>query len=65
MEIILALIGSILMPDAVCYLRNLVLFEDMKESHMHFGLFKGFGISGTFFGRDKTQEGWLLFTIWG
>ncbi|EHG33540.1 hypothetical protein [Enterocloster clostridioformis] len=56
MEIVLALIGSILMLGAVCYLGSLVLLKDTKEFHMHFGLFKGFDISGTFFDRDKTQE---------
>lgn len=56
MEIILALIGSIFMLGAVCYLGSLVLLKDTKEFHMHFGLFKGFDISGTFFDRDKTQE---------
>ena len=51
MEIILALIGSIFMLGAVCYLGSLVLLKDTKEF-----LFKGFDISGTFFDRDKTQE---------
>lgn len=56
MEIVLALIGSILMLGAVCYLGSLVLLKDTKEFHMHFGLFKGFDISGTFLIETKHKK---------
>lgn len=56
MEIFLTLIVSILTLIAVCFIGSLVLAKDTKEFHIHFGLWKGFDISGSFFDRNKTQE---------
>lgn len=56
MEIVLTLFCSILMLFVICFIGSLVLAKDTKEFHIHFGLLKGFDISGSFFDRNKTKE---------
>lgn len=56
MEIALTLFCSILMLITICFIGSLILAKDTKEFHIHFGLLKGFDISGSFFDRNKTEE---------
>ena len=55
-EIITSLIIIVLMLIAVCFIGSLVLVKNTKEFHIHFGLLKGFDISGTFFDSNNPQE---------
>jgi len=55
-EIITSLVIIVLMLMAVCFIGSLVLVKNTKEFHIHFGLLKGFDISGTFFDNNNSQE---------
>ena len=55
-EIITSLIIIVLMLIAVCFIGSLVLVKNTKEFHIHFGLLKGFDISGSFFDNNNPQE---------
>lgn len=55
-EIITSLVIIVLMLIAVCFIRSLVLVKNTKEFHIHFGLLKGFDISGTFFDGNNPQK---------
>lgn len=56
MEILLTIFCTITMLIVICFIGSLVLAKDTKDFHMHFGLLKGFDISGSFFDKDKTPE---------
>ena len=51
-EAILTLIIILLLLVSVCFIGNLVLAKNIKEFHIHFGLLKGFDISGSFFDKQ-------------
>lgn len=55
-EVFMALVIVILLLIVVCFIGNLVLAKDIKEFHIHFGLLRGFDISGSFFENNNTQE---------
>jgi len=55
-EIITSLIIIVLMLVAVCFIGSLVLVKNTKEFHIHFGLLKGFDISGSFFDNNNPRE---------
>ena len=55
-EIILTLVLVIVMLFVVCFIGSLVLAKDTKEFHIHFGLMKGFDISGSFFDNQTTEN---------
>lgn len=55
-EIILTLVLVIVMLFVVCFIGSLVLAKDTKEFHIHFGLLKGFDISGSFFDNQTTEN---------
>lgn len=55
-EIIMTLILVIVMLFVVCFIGSLVLAKDTKEFHIHFGLLKGFDISGSFFDNNNTEH---------
>lgn len=55
-EIITTIVIVVLLLVAVCFLGSLVLAKDTKEFHIHFGLLKGFEISGTFFEQNNNIE---------
>ncbi len=55
-EIFMRLIIIVLMPIAVCFIGSLVLVKNIKEFHIHFGLLKGYDISGSFFDNNNPQE---------
>ena len=55
-EALMTLVTVILLLIAVCFIGSLVLAKDTKEFHMHFGLLKGFDISGSFFENSNPQE---------
>lgn len=55
-EAFMALVTVILLLIAVCFIGSLVLAKDTKEFHIHFGLLKGFDISGSFFENSNPQE---------
>lgn len=55
-EAFMTLVTVILLPIAVCFIGSLVLAKDTKEFHIHFGLLKGFDISGSFFENSNPQE---------
>lgn len=55
-EIITTLILIVVMLFAVCFIGTLVLAKDTKEFHIHFGLLKGFDISGSFFNNNHTEH---------
>ena len=55
-EIIMTLILVIVMLFVVCLIGSLVLAKDTKEFHIHFGLLKGFDISGSFFDNNNTEH---------
>ena len=48
-EVVITLIIIIFLLLGACFIGSLVLLKDTKEFHMHFGLLKGFDISGSFF----------------
>lgn len=54
-EIITTLIIVILMLFVVCFIGSLILAKDTKEFHINFN-WKGFDISGAFFGNNNPQE---------
>lgn len=54
MEILLIVIVSLSMLLAVCLIGSFVLCKNTKNFHIHFSLFKGFDISGSFF--DEEQD---------
>lgn len=56
MEIVLALIGSILMLGAVCYLGSLFCSRTQKNSICISAYLKDLIYQDLFFDRDKTQE---------
>ena len=56
MELVIALIISFLMLMAVCVSGSLVLAKDTKEFHIHFGLMKGFDISGSFYDNNTKHQ---------
>lgn len=53
MEILLIVFISIVMLIVVCFIGSLILAKNTKEFHIHFSLFNGFDISGSFFDRNK------------
>lgn len=53
-EVIMTLLIVIAMLFVVCFLGSLVLAKDTKEFCIHFGLLKGFDISGSFY--DNNTE---------
>lgn len=55
-EAFMTLVTVILLLIAVCFIGSLVLAKDTKEFHIHFGLLKGFDISGSFFENSNPQE---------
>ena len=55
-EALMTLVAVILLLIAVCFIGSLVLAKDTKEFHIHFGLLKGFDISGSFFENSNPQE---------
>lgn len=55
-EALMTLVTVILLLIAVCFIGSLVLAKDTKEFHIHFGLLKGFDISGSFFENSNSQE---------
>ena len=55
-EALMTLVTVILLLIAVCFIGSLVLAKDTKEFHIHFGLLKGFDISGSFFNSNGSQE---------
>ncbi|MBD5537870.1 MAG: hypothetical protein HDQ99_19905 [Lachnospiraceae bacterium] len=55
-EVLMTLVTVILLLIAVCFIGSLVLAKDTKEFHIHFGLLKGFDISGSFFENSNPQE---------
>ena len=55
-ETFITLVIVILLLIAVCFIGSLVLAKDTKEFHIHFGLLKGFDISGSFFEHNNPQE---------
>ena len=48
-ETLMTLVIVIILLIAVCFIGSLVLAKDTKEFHIHFGLLKGFDISGSFY----------------
>ncbi len=52
MEALLIFLSSLLMLSVVCVIIGFVLSKNTKEFHIHFGLFKGFDISGSFFDKE-------------
>ena len=55
-NIILTLIIVIAMLFVVCFIGSLILTKDTKEFHIHFGLLKGFDISGSFYDNDTEHQ---------
>lgn len=55
-EIIMTLAIVIVMLFVVCFIGSLVLAKDTKEFHIHFGLLKGFDISGSFYDNNATEH---------
>lgn len=55
-EIFMTLTIVIVMLFVVCFIGSLVLAKDTKEFHIHFGLLKGFDISGSFYDNDVTEH---------
>ena len=55
-EALITLIIVIILLIAVCFIGSLVLAKDTKEFHIHFGLLKGFDISGSFYENNNPQE---------
>lgn len=55
-EALITLVTVILLLLAVCFIGSLVLAKDTKEFHIHFGLLRGFDISGSFFENSNPQE---------
>lgn len=45
-----------LIAHSCMFFGSLVLAKDTKEFHIHFGLLKGFDISGSFFEHNNPQE---------
>jgi hypothetical protein len=52
----MTLVIVIILLIAVCFIGSLVLAKDTKEFHIHFGLLKGFDISGSFYENNNPQE---------
>lgn len=55
-EIIMTFVLVILMLFVVCFIGSLVLAKDTKEFHIHFGLLKGFDLSGSFYDNNTTEH---------
>ena len=55
-EIIMTLAIVIVMLFVVCFIGSLVLAKDTKEFHIHFGLLKGFDISGSFYDNNTENQ---------
>lgn len=55
-EALITLAVVIMLLLAVCFVGSLVLAKDTKEFHIHFGLLKGFDISGSFYENNSPQE---------
>lgn len=55
-EALMTLVTVIILLIASCFIGSLVLAKDTKEFHIHFGLLKGFDISGSFFENSNPQE---------
>lgn len=55
-EIIMTLVLVIVMLFCVCFIGSLVLAKDTKEFHIHFGLLKGFDISGSFYNNRTAKH---------
>ena len=55
-EIIMTLIIVIVMLFVVCFIGSLILAKNTKDFHIHFGLLKGFDISGSFFDNNTTEH---------
>lgn len=55
-NVIMTLVLVFLMLFAVCFIGSLVLAKDTKEFHIHFGLLKGFDISGSFYDNNTSEH---------
>lgn len=55
-EIIMTLVLVVVMLFCVCFIGSLVLAKDTKDFHIHFGLLKGFDISGSFYDNNTTKN---------
>lgn len=55
-ECLITLVVIVLMLIAVCFIGSLILVKDTKDFHIHFGLLKGFDISGSFFNSDDSEK---------
>ena len=53
-ETLMTLVIVIILLLGACFIGSLVLAKDTKEFHIHFGLLKGFDISGSFFDNNNT-----------
>lgn len=55
-ETLMTLVIVIILLLGACFIGSLVLAKDTKEFHIHFGLLKGFDISGSFFENNNSQK---------
>ena len=55
-DVILTVIIIVVMLIVVCFIGSLVLAKDTKEFHIHFGLMKGFDISGSFYDNNTKHQ---------
>lgn len=55
-NIIITLIIIFLMLFAICFIGSLILAKNTQQFHIHFSLFKGFDISGSFYENNNPQE---------
>lgn len=55
-ELITTFVIILALMFAVCFIGSLVLAKDTKDFHIHFGLMKGFDISGSFYKNDVTEN---------
>ena len=55
-ESIMTFVIILVLVFAVCFIGSLVLAKNTKDFHIHFGLLKGFDISGSFYKNDTTKN---------
>ncbi len=55
-EILMTLVIVVILLIAVCFIGSLVLIKGTKEFHIHFGLLKGFDISGSFYNNSQEHQ---------
>ncbi len=55
-KVIMTLVLVIVMLFVVCFIGSLILAKNTKEFHIHFGLLKGFDISGSFYDNNTTEH---------